>query len=92
MPSVQMTSHLYRFFPMLKERRIEVPAGSVAEVLRAVDEIAPGFIDYVLDDRGALRRHVNLSIDEALLVDRKGLSDRVGPDATVYLFQALSGG
>lgn len=92
MATVEMTSHLYRYFPQLENRTIEVPAGSVAEVLRAVDEIAPGFTDYVLDDQGGLRRHVHLSIDKALVVDRKTLSDRVRDTDTVYIFQALSGG
>ena len=92
MVTVEMTSHLFRFFPMLEHRTISVPAGSVADVLRAVDAIAPGFTDYVLDERGALRRHVNLSIDNNLVVDRKTLSDRVPEDGTVYIFQALSGG
>ena len=92
MVTVEMTSHLFRFFPVLEHRTINVPAGSVAEVLRAVDAIAPGFTDYVLDERGALRRHVNLSIDNNVLVDRKTLSDRVPENGTVYIFQALSGG
>lgn len=87
-----MTRHLYRFFPALEQREISVPAGSVADVLRAVDGIAPGFTDYVLDDRGALRRHVNLSINDTVIVDKQALSDQVPEDATVYIFQALSGG
>lgn len=92
MPTVEMTSHLYRFFPMLENRVINVPAGSVAEILQAVNAIAPGFIDYVLDEQGALRRHVKLSINETLVIDRKTLSDRVPEDGTLYIFQALSGG
>lgn len=87
-----MTQHLYRFFPALENRTITVQAGSVAEILRAVNEIAPGFTDYVLDERGALRRHVNLCINDTILIDRKTLSDRVPDDGTVYIFQALSGG
>jgi len=92
MPTVEMTRHLYRFFPAFENRVIRVDAGSVAEVLRAVNELAPGFTDYVLDEHGALRRHVNLSINDRILVDRKTLSDRVPDDGTVYIFQALSGG
>jgi len=92
MPTVALTRHLYRFFPQLEHRTITVPAGSVAEVLRAINEIAPGFSDYILDEHGALRRHVNLSINDAVVVDRKTLSDRVQEDGTVYIFQALSGG
>ena len=87
-----MTSHLYRFFPELKNRKIVVPAGSVAEVLGEVDKIASGFSDYILDERGALRRHVKISINNTILIDKKALSDHVLEDGTVYIFQALTGG
>jgi molybdopterin synthase sulfur carrier subunit len=92
MPTVEMTQHLYRFFPQLENRTITVPAGSVAEILYAINEIAPGFTDYMLDDHGALRRHVNVCINDTIVIDRKTLSDRVQDDGTVYIFQALSGG
>ncbi len=92
MPTVEMTRHLYRYFPELENRTIQVPAGSVADVLRAVDTLAPGFSDYVLDERGALRRHVIISVNDTVVVDRKTLSDRVPEGATLYIFQALSGG
>lgn len=92
MATVKMTSHLYRFFPQLEDRTIRVSAGSVAEILNAIDGMAPGFSDYLLDEHGALRRHVNLSIDNSILIDRKCLRDRVPENATVYIFQALSGG
>lgn len=92
MPTVEMTPHLYRYFPALENRTIQVPAGSVADVLRAVDALAPGFSDYVLDERGALRRHVIISVNDTVVVDRKTLSDRVPEGATLYIFQALTGG
>lgn len=92
MPSVEMTSHLYRFFPALEHREIKVPAGSVADVLRQVDAIAAGFSDYVIDEHGALRRHVKISINNTLVIDRKMLSDYVPDGATLYIFQSLSGG
>ncbi|MCX4186648.1 MoaD/ThiS family protein [Methylophaga sp. OBS4] len=92
MASVEMTDHLYRFFPQLENRTITVPAGPVAEVLNAINDIAPGFTDYVLDEHGALRRHVHLAINDSIVIDRKKLSDFVPADGTVYIFQALSGG
>lgn len=92
MPSVEITPNLYRFFPQLEHRKISVPAGSVAEILRTIDEIAPGFSDYVLDEQGVLRRHVNICIDASMVIDREALTDRVGDNSTVYIFQALSGG
>ena len=92
MPRVEMTQHLFRFFPHLAHQAITVPAGSVVEALAAIDVIAPGFTDYVLDERGALRRHVNISINNSIVIDKMKLSDRIPEDGTVYIFQALSGG
>jgi hypothetical protein len=92
MPRVEMTQHLYRFFPQLKDRIITVPAGSIAEALLAINEIAPGFTDYVLDEHGALRRHVNVCINDTVVIDKIKLSDRIPNDGTVYIFQSLSGG
>lgn len=92
MPTVKVTQNLYRFFPKLEQQTIAVPTGSVAEILRAVNEIAPGFTDYILDEHGALRRHVNLCVNDSVVIDKNRLSDIVPDDGTVYIFQALSGG
>lgn len=92
MVTVEMTHHLYQFFPVLAYRKITVPAGSVAEILGAVNEIAPGFTDYVLDERGSLRRHVNVCVNDTIVIDRLTLSDHVPDEGVVYIFQALSGG
>ncbi len=92
MPTVRITPNLYRFFPELEHQMIWVPVGSVAEILRAVDNISPGFTDYILDEHGALRRHVNLSVDDKIVIDKKRLTDIVPENGTVYIFQALSGG
>lgn len=92
MPTVSMTRHLYRFFPQLEQKTITVPTGSVAEILAEVNNLVPGFSDYILDEHGALRRHVNLCINDRMVIDRKTLSDEARENDTVYIFQALSGG
>ena len=92
MPTVEMTHHLYQFFPGLAYRTITVPAGSVAQILQTVNEIAPGFTDYILDERGTLRRHMNVCINDTIVIDRLTLSDHVPDDGVLYIFQALSGG
>lgn len=92
MPTVAITSHLYRFFPQLENRQITVPPGSVAAALLEIDQIAPGFSDYVLDERGALRRHVKICVNDTFVVDRNTLSDFVSENSKIYIFQALSGG
>lgn len=92
MPRVEITPHLHRYFPQLKEKEIIVNAGSVAELIKEVNKLAPGFSNYIVDERGALRRHVRVSINNAIVVDRKALSDYVPENGTLFIFPALSGG
>jgi molybdopterin synthase sulfur carrier subunit len=49
-PTVELTSHLYQFFPTL-EREIHVDARTVAEVVQALEAMAPGFAFYVCDEQ-----------------------------------------
>ena len=92
MIQVIIANQLLRFFPKLKDRSISVEGATAAEVIRAVDALAPGFAGYVVDERGALRRHVSVFIGEELVIDRQRLSDPIEPGKTLYVFQALSGG
>ena len=86
---VELTQHLFQFFPELKGRELVVEASTVADVMQAMEKIAPGFAFYVCDERGRLRQHVNVFIGEEMIVDRRRLSDRVTPDARVLIMQAL---
>jgi hypothetical protein len=92
MVQVVLASQLHRFFPKLEDRTLTVDAGTAGEALRGVNALSPGFLDYVLDERGALRRHVSVFIGEEMVIDRERLSDPVPEGGTVYVFQALSGG
>jgi len=89
---VELTRHLYQFFPDLEGRELEVEAATVAEVLRAIEAIAPGFAFYVCDELGRLRTHVNIFVEEEMISDRRSLSDRLQPNSRVFIMQALSGG
>ena len=92
MPEVVVARHLYRFFPVLEDRDIEGEGETAAEVVKAMDALAPGFSDYIVDERGALRPHVNVFVGDEMVVDRKALSDPVPAGGKVFIFQALSGG
>ena len=92
MPTVELTSHLVQFFPPLEGRSLEVEATTVAEVVRAMEKIAPGFAFYVCDERGRLRQHVNVFVGNERIADRATLSDPVEPGSRVWILQALSGG
>lgn len=92
MATVRVTRHLYEFFPQLQGAEIAVEASSVAEVVREVEKLAPGFAFYVCDERGRLRTHVNIFVEDEMIADRATLSDPVGPESRVFILQALSGG
>jgi len=84
------------FTPNL-ERHVECPArtiegDSVRAVLEAVFAANPRLRGYVLDDQGALRRHMIVFVDGQQIEDRDRLSDPVRPASEVYVMQALSGG
>ena len=66
--------------------------GTVSEALAAVFADRPALRGYVLDDQGALRRHVAVYVNGAALRDRERLTDPVGRDDEIYVFQALTGG
>ena len=70
----------------------EVEGTTVREALERVFEENPRARGYVLDDQGALRRHMAVFIDGETVQDRDGLSDGVGADSQIYVMQALSGG
>jgi hypothetical protein len=74
------------------EKSFEATGGTVREVLEAVFAEWPNLRDYVTDERGALRHHVVVFVDGVAVRDKQNLGERVGADAEVYLFQALSGG
>lgn len=92
MAKVHLTRHLYAFFPDLEGKELAVEASTVADVVRGMEKIAPGFAFYVCDERGRVRTHVNIFVGEEMIADRTRLSDPVGPDSRVFIMQALSGG
>lgn len=79
------------------QRHVECPpsdadGATVREVLDAVfadNEKARG---YVLDERGAVRQHMNVFVDGRPVRDRESLSDAVTATSNVCVMQALSGG
>ncbi|MCH7493353.1 MoaD/ThiS family protein [bacterium] len=71
---------------------MEAPGGTVAEVVAALEAARPGLRDFILDEHGKLRKHVNIFVGQKMVGDRDGLSDTLAPDAKLFVMQALSGG
>lgn len=90
MAKIRFTAALKRFFPNLEE--LEVSGETVAEVIRHAEKKYPGLNDYLLDERGAVRQHMNIFVGKELIQDRLTLKDRVRETDEILIFQALSGG
>jgi sulfur-carrier protein len=72
--------------------RADVPGRTVGDALAAYFAAAPMVRSYVLDDQGAVRKHVVVFVNSEQLGDRTTLSDMVGDGDIIHIFQALSGG
>ena len=65
-----------------------IEAGTVGDVLREFERAHPPVRGWVLDERGALRRHMNVYVN-----GEPGSADSpVGPQDKVDLLPAISGG
>ena len=89
MPRVAFTANIQRHVACPDT---EVQGTTVREALDNLFAGNPRARSYVLDDQGALRRHMSIFLDGSLIRDRVGLTDPVSATSTVYVFQALSGG
>lgn len=89
MPRIEFTPHLRMH---LACHAVDVEGETVAEALAVVFETWPKLKSYVLDDQGAVRKHVTIFVNNKPLTDRDRLSDRVAESDEIFVFQALSGG
>jgi sulfur-carrier protein len=84
------------FAPVL-QRHVESPPLDVAgrtvrAALDAAFSINPRVRGYVLDDQGALRKHMLIFVDGKPITDRVHQSDTAGSESRIYILQSLSGG
>jgi hypothetical protein len=78
-------------------RHVDTPAApvegaTVRQVLESYFRTNPGVRGYILDDQGAVRRHVAIFLNSEPIRDPVGLSDPVGEDDALVVMQALTGG
>lgn len=92
MAKVELTRHLFSFFPSFEGQELDVEAATVADVVAELERQAPGIAFYLCDELGRLRVHVNIFVDNHRISDRTRLSDPVSGDTRIFIAQALSGG
>lgn len=65
---------------------------TLGDVLASYFERNPAVRGYVVDDTGALRRHVTVFVGDEQVAHSSALTTSVPDGTTVHIFQALSGG
>jgi len=89
MAQVRFTSWLRELVP---DAAIEADGATVGDALACVFKTLPQVRGYVLDDRGALRKHVCVFADGARLPRDATLAHPIRHNSMLYVMQALSGG
>jgi molybdopterin synthase sulfur carrier subunit len=84
---VKLTPLLVDLFPG-SMRRVEMQAGTVAEMVAELDRLWPGMGDRICDSRPAIRKHMNVFVDG----ERARLDTQLRPGAEVFVLTAISGG
>ena len=65
-----------------------LPGATVGELLRALERDRPALSGWILDERGTLRRHVNVFVNG----ESSKQDTPVGPDDRIDVLPAISGG
>jgi molybdopterin converting factor small subunit len=71
---------------------VEVDGATVGEVLTALDDAHPGIGARIRGDDGAIRRFVNVFVDDEDVRFASGLDTPVRDGATVSIIPAVAGG
>ena len=87
---INFTSALKRFYPDLKP--VQVNGATIGDILLELNQFYPNLSDFLIDEHGTLRQHINIFIGDTMIYDRDNLADRVGEKDEILIFQALSGG
>jgi molybdopterin converting factor small subunit len=68
------------------------PVVTVGDALEALRIKAPGVLDRVMDETGAIRPHVNVFVNDESIRWLEGLDTRVADASTITILAAVSGG
>lgn len=81
--------------PFAQDSMVLLPnaeCATVADALDALSSRCPGVVDRILDERGELRQHVNIFVDEESIRFLNGLQTPLQAESTITVIPAVSGG
>lgn len=89
MPTVTFAPALTRHVPCAPQ---QVDAGTLGAALDGAFRAAPALRGYVLDEQGAVRKHVAVFVNGEMIASRSQLGQPLHPEDRVMVIQALTGG
>lgn len=89
MPHVEFAPALTRHVPCAPQ---QVAAPTLRAALDRALDAAPALRSYVLDEQGAVRRHVAVFVNARQIASRSALDIPLEDDDRVVVIQALTGG
>lgn len=84
---VHLPTPFVRLFPEAP-RFVDLEATTVREAVDALEGMWPGMRDRLVDERPAIRRHINVFVDG----ERVGLEEGLRKGVEVWVLTAVSGG
>lgn len=86
MPLVRLHGPLRQLAGGAGEQHVQ--GGTVLEVLRELERAHPGLRGWIVDERGLIRRHINVFVDG----ERGGERSAVAETGRVEILPAITGG
>jgi MoaD family protein len=74
------------------EKEVQIAAASVSELVGNLEKSYPGFHDRLLDDKGKLRRFVNVFVNDEDVRFLQNLDTRLKEGDQVSIVPAIAGG
>lgn len=90
MPTVRIPTPLRKLTNGQGE--IEVESGDLRAIVDELEELHPGIGDRLLDEKGELRRFVNVFVRDEDVRFQQGLDTKVASSDTVSIVPAVAGG
>ena len=92
MITVNVTGFLTDFTGGLNSLKLDISPQTVGEALQQLWLIHPGLRDRVLNEKGDVRMHVNIFLEDENIRRKKYLDTEVPDDSEITILPSVSGG
>ena len=86
--NVKLTANLSKFYA---QDKFSIEADSLRQLFLKMDLAKPGFSAKILDESGAIKKHVNVYVN-GKVAKRDALESKLSEGCEIQIVQALAGG